>query len=285
VSRAGAEVSRPIGAWQSATLTVAGKIARVRVTGSGAPLLLLHGGWAGAEAHWAPVVDRFATRHTVIAPELPGIMAGEALSSYAEYARWVLALLDALGIRGPVVCVGSSLGAAITTTLAAIAPDRLAGMVLVNGGVRADRIPAVRILRRLPGGLSLLRFMVRYNTYRPATIRRAFADVRRAPPEVVATVSHPNPPQVDVVLSLFLAGELDLARPVPTLVVWGREDRLIGMSVSLAERTARERHAQKLVVIDDSGHLPQVEQPGAFAEAVETFVATLCHGRDADASA
>jgi len=86
------------------------------------------------------------------------------------------------------------------------------------------------------------------------------------------------------VLSLFLAGELDLPRPVPTLIVWGRDDRLMGMSVSLAERTARERHAQKLVVIDHAGHLPQVEQPEAFAEAVEAFVATLGPSRDGHAS-
>ena len=223
-------------------------------------------------------MDRFAERHKAIAPDLPGIVAGEAFSSYVEYARWVLALLDALGIREPVVCVGNSLGAAITTSLAAIAPERLTGIVLVNGGVRADRILALRILRSLPGGLRLIRWMVRYNTYSPATITRAFADVRRAPPEVVATVSHPDPPQVDVVLPLFLAGEPDMKRRVPTLIVWGREDHLIGMSVSVAERTARALHAQKLVVIDDAGHLPQVEQPVAFVDAVEAFVAADAGG-------
>jgi 2-hydroxymuconate-semialdehyde hydrolase len=263
--------------WESTTLMVAGRTAHVRVAGSGAPLVLLHGGWAGAEAHWGPVIDRFAARHTVIAPELPGIMAGEALASYAEYARWVVALLDALGIRESVVCVGNSMGAAITTSLGAIAPERLTGMVLVNGGARADRIVAVRILRSLLGGLRVLRFMVRYNTYSPATITRAFADARRAPPEVVATVSHPDPPQADVVLRLFLAGEPDMKRRVPTLIVWGREDRLIGMSVSLAERTARALQTQQLVVIDDAGHLPQVEQPSTFVDAVEIFVAAV-HG-------
>lgn len=268
-----------IAMWEATTLAVAGRTARVRVAGRGAPLVLLHGGWAGAEAHWGPVFERFVARHKVIAPELPGIMAGEPLSSNAEYARWVLALLDALGIPESIVCVGNSLGAAITTSLAAIAPERLAGIVLVNGGARADRILAVRILRRLPGGLRVLRFMVRYNTYSPATIARAFADARRAPREVVATVSHPDPPQIDVVLPLFLAGEPDMKRRVPTLIVWGREDRLIGMSVSLAERTARAIHAQKLVVIDDAGHLPQVEQPAAFVDAVEAFVSAVHDAR------
>jgi hypothetical protein len=43
--------------------------------------------------------------------------------------------------------------------------------------------------------------------------------------------------------------------------------------VSLAERMAHDLHAQKLVVIDDAGHLPQVEQPEVFVEAVEAFVA------------
>jgi pimeloyl-ACP methyl ester carboxylesterase len=259
--------------WDSTTLTVAGRPARVRIGGDGAPLVLLHGGWAGAEAHWGPVFDRFATRHRVVAPELPGLGGGEALPTYEQYARWVLALLDALGIHERVACVGNSLGAAIATSLAAIAPGRLSAIVLVNGGTRADRIPAVRILRRLPGGLRVLRWMVRSNTYSPATIARAFSDPRRAPPAVVATVSQPRPPQLDVVLPLFLAGEPDGTVRVPTFVVWGRQDRLIGVSLALARRVARDLHAERLVVIDDAGHLPQVEQPDAFVAAVEGCLA------------
>jgi pimeloyl-ACP methyl ester carboxylesterase len=46
------------------------------------------------------------------------------------------------------------------------------------------------------------------------------------------------------------------------------------MSVSLAERIARELCADKLVVIDGAGHLPQVEQPEAFVAAVQAFFAT-----------
>ena len=256
--------------WESAPLTVAGRPARVRVGGGGAPLVLLHGGWAGAEAHWGPVFDRLATRHRVVAPDLPGLAGGEALPTYERYARWVLELLDALGIQERVACVGNSLGAAIATSLAAIAPGRLSAIVLVNGGMRADRSLAVRIIRRLPGGLRVLRRMVRYNTYSAATIGRAFADPRRAPPEVVATVSRPRPPQLDVVLPLFLAGEPEGRVRVPTFVVWGREDRLIGVSLSLARRIARDLHAEKLVLIDDAGHLPQVEQPDAFVDAVES---------------
>jgi pimeloyl-ACP methyl ester carboxylesterase len=61
---------------------------------------------------------------------------------------------------------------------------------------------------------------------------------------------------------------------VPTLVAWGREDRLIGMSVSLAERIARELRADKLVLIDVAGHLPQVGQREALVAAVQAFVAT-----------
>ena len=258
--------------WESLTLTIGQRPARVRVQGAGPPLLLIHGGWAGAEAHWGLVFDRFALRHRVIAPELPGIMDGEALPSYADYARWVRALLEALDVRDRVACVGNSLGAAITMSLAAVAPEQLSAIVLVNGGVRADRSPAVRLLRRVPGGVRAMRRMVRYSTYSPRTIARAFADPSRAPREVVETVSRTDPPQLDVMLRLFLAGVPDGTRTTPTLVVWGRRDRLIGMSVAVGRRVARDLRARQFVLIHEAGHLPQVEQPETFVHVVSTFV-------------
>jgi len=264
--------------WKSTTLSIARQPVRVRIGGTGAPLLLLHGAWAGAETHWGSVFDHFAARRRVIAPELPGIMEGQPLPSYAHYARWLLALLDGLRIYERVVCVGNSLGAAITTNLAAIAPERLSAIVLVNGGVRADRSLVVRILKRIPGGRRLIRLMIRYNAYSPRTITRAFADPRRAPADVVATVSRPHASQIDAVLRLFLAGELDVMPSVPTLVLWGRQDRLLGLSAAAGRRVAGDLRAQQFVVIDDAGHLPQVEQPAAFVDVVEGFLARLDGG-------
>jgi pimeloyl-ACP methyl ester carboxylesterase len=60
---------------------------------------------------------------------------------------------------------------------------------------------------------------------------------------------------------------------VPTLIVWGAQDRLIPSSN--AARIQAKISGSCLVVIPDAGHLPQRERPEAFARAVAEFVARL----------
>ena len=57
---------------------------------------------------------------------------------------------------------------------------------------------------------------------------------------------------------------------VPTLVLWGRDDRLIPASagLGLSERIP----GAKLVVLPDAGHIPQEEQPEAFSREVAGFL-------------
>ena len=57
---------------------------------------------------------------------------------------------------------------------------------------------------------------------------------------------------------------------VPTLIVWGREDRLL--PVSDGERLRARIPGSRLVVLPDAGHLPQREQPEAFSRAVAQFL-------------
>jgi pimeloyl-ACP methyl ester carboxylesterase len=88
---------------------VAGRPATAFVGGTGAPLVLIHGGWGGAAAHWSCIWDRLAERFLVIAPELPGVgdRTQPGLGGISDYAAWIEALLDARGIEAAVF-VGNS---------------------------------------------------------------------------------------------------------------------------------------------------------------------------------
>ena len=57
---------------------------------------------------------------------------------------------------------------------------------------------------------------------------------------------------------------------VPTLIIWGKQDLLVPLDT--AERFAKGIRGSKLIVIDNAGHLPQVEQPKAFTRAVKVFM-------------
>lgn len=95
-------------------------------------MIFLHG--AGSN-HLIWVLQSRAIAHdgwNVAAPDLPGhfLSGGEALASVGEQARFVLALMDRLGADRAVVA-GHSMGGLVALEMSRIAPDRVAGLVLV----------------------------------------------------------------------------------------------------------------------------------------------------------
>lgn len=209
----------------------------------------------------------------MLAPELPGIRAGSSLSSIAAYATWLERVLDARGLDR-VALVGNSLGAAIAWHFASTRASRVRAMVLVNGGSFAPHGPLVRRFSRVPGGIRLLRWMLAFNTYGPRTVRRAFADPALAPAEVRQFTAHGPRRLVDDMLELMRAGDDPSLVPlVPALIVWGREDHLMGVSPRTAEALRDSIPNARLAFIDDAGHLPQVEQSTRFVAILQQFVA------------
>jgi pimeloyl-ACP methyl ester carboxylesterase len=103
--------------------------------GAGPPLILLHGGTAGAERHWSAIWDRLAEYYEVVAPDLPGCGGSQALSRSALPAlvAWLDGLVDSLGF-GAVRLVGVEFGASLARAYAASHPERCDGVVLINGG-------------------------------------------------------------------------------------------------------------------------------------------------------
>ena len=63
----------------------------------------------------------------------------------------------------------------------------------------------------------------------------------------------------------------DLA--VPTLIVWGDSDQII--PVAHGHEAARRVRDGRLAIIPDCGHMPHVERPGLFLEALDPFLAKL----------
>ncbi len=123
------------------TLHVLGQPAHVFAGGSGSTvLLLLHGGWGGAALHWSRVWDLLGRKCWIVAPDLPGLgdLTQPGRGSFAAYVAWLQALLDALDVD-QVVCIGNSFGASLAWSLAGRAPQRVTGLVLVDGFAVARR--------------------------------------------------------------------------------------------------------------------------------------------------
>src|SRR4051794_35067549 len=87
--------------------------------GSGPPVLLLHGSGPGTTAAaWRPLIDAFAGRFRVIAPDLPGFGSAPA----APIASWASELAWLLPEDEPCAIVGNSAGGALAFALACAHP-------------------------------------------------------------------------------------------------------------------------------------------------------------------
>ena len=64
---------------------------------------------------------------------------------------------------------------------------------------------------------------------------------------------------------------LEGVRGLPTLIVWGRDDRIIPLSAG--EAYSQAITGSELLVLDNCGHRPEIEQTTRFVNRVRTFLA------------
>ena len=86
-------------------IDVDGVATSILEAGDGPPLLLLHGGVESGAAVWAPVLDRLATSHRVVAPDIPGLGESEPIASLdaGAFSSWLQGTMQALDMDRPTV--------------------------------------------------------------------------------------------------------------------------------------------------------------------------------------
>lgn len=255
------------------TIAVHGRPARVFAGGRGEPMLLVHGGWGGAELHWGGVWGRLVEMFHVIAPDLPGIGRTDqnALASVGDYARWLDALLGALDIPSA-WCVGNSFGASVVCRLASDYRTRCRGLVLVNGIPLPSTPPVLRWMGQRPLARRLIRAVQKRVAYSPSALERGFVHPWNVPPELQALVRSESPPQLDAFVDILVHGGSPRPVGLAPLLLWGEGDQLPGTSASAARRLQTSWPGATLTFVPDAGHMPQVENPAAFVGALGSFV-------------
>jgi pimeloyl-ACP methyl ester carboxylesterase len=105
------------------------------------PTVVLESGAFGTSADWDLVLDDLATGGRVCAYDRAGVGASPARAGAEDVtsiAHELADLLDSLGETRPVILVGHSNGALYVETFAALWPQRVAGLVYVNGVTSND---------------------------------------------------------------------------------------------------------------------------------------------------
>ncbi len=247
-------------------VVVAGCATHVLRGGSGPPLVYLHGARGGGV--WHPFMERLARRFEVIAPEHPGFGRSDTpdwFDNIHDVAYFYLSFVRELGLRG-VHLVGSSLGGWIAAEVAVRSTERLAGLTLVgSAGIRVKGVP------RPDTFLWTAEEATRNLFHDQALAERALAgepdeaEIERQLKNRFAVARLAWAPRFfDPHLEKWLH-RID----VPTLVLWGREDKL--MPPAHAERFASLIPGARLELFERCGHLPQIEQAEAFCRVFGEF--------------
>ena len=238
--------------------------------GNGPPLVLLQ----SAEAYEArlDLVDRLARTHEVFLPWAPGYGGSplpDTVRTIDDVAYIYLDLIERYDLRD-IVLVGCSLGGWIAAEMATKTCERLSSLILVDalgvklGGAYDRDIEDIYFL----------------SFDKVKAIR--FADPRRDPLDDMTLLSEDEAMQVarHRETTARLCWDPYFHNPalknrlhrisVPTLVLWGEEDRFVRPEYgrAYAERIPESR----FVSIAGAGHYPHIEQPDAAMSAVSSFL-------------
>jgi 4,5:9,10-diseco-3-hydroxy-5,9,17-trioxoandrosta-1(10),2-diene-4-oate hydrolase len=229
------------------TVRVGARDIFVATTGSGPTAVLLHGGGPGASgvANWTRNIDALAEHFSLVVPDLPGYGRSTKYidqdDPFGDLAAAIGGLLDELEVPRAHL-VGNSYGGAAALRLALDRPDRVERMVLNGpGGIGTTHAPPTRGLTQLLSyysgkGPSLAKMstfiresLVADGSSVPdSVIEGRYRD--SIDPEVVANPPLRRPSGRSALRTLWrmdLTRDKRLARcEVPTLVVWGTQDKV-----------------------------------------------------------
>ena len=245
---------------------------RVLSKGRGPALVFFHGPWG---LTWDPFLDELAQSFTVHAPEHPGTTPDAPDDIHHLDGLWDLVLcydevLHALGLDSAAL-VGHSFGGMVACEVAAGYPARARSLALI------DPIGFWRDADRIVNWMLLEPAALRAHVFRDPdgdAAKRVFG----APDDPAAFVAA----RIRVAWAMGTTGKFIWPLPdkglkkrihriaAPTLLVWGKEDRLV--PPVYADEFARRLPDARIQTVDGAGHAPHLEQPATVARMIRDFL-------------
>ena len=263
-------------------ISVGGTRVHTRIGGRGDPLVVLHG--AGGNPGWLRWQAALAEHYTVYAPTHPGFGLSDSadwMESVGDLARFYLWFLDEIGLAR-VHLLGSSLGGWVAAELAVMNPGVLDRLVLVAAAGLKPEVGEILDIFYYP-----LEQVVGFQFHDPSQAPEYEALYGQPPTDEQRDLQFRNremaarltwkPYMFNPRLPHFLPRVT-----TTTLIVWGRQDRIIPLACG--EQYRRLLPNAELRVVEDCGHSPQLEKPSEFAGLVRDFLgAASTAGRPGEA--
>lgn len=267
------------------------------------PAVMVHG-LGGSSLNWTRFAGLMANRLDTVAVDLPGFgWSPPSRDGETSPAAQALAVADVIShggvvAGGPVHLFGNSMGGAVAVTLAATRPDLVRSLVLISPALPALRPRRSNVglpLMAIPGVATLIQRRMRalspeqrlqnlVNLCYGDPSSLTSAERAAAINEVIRRRTQPYADD-ELLRSLraLMKAYLDpgpgrlwaLAKRVrvPTLIIYGEKDKLV--DGPLGARQARAFNDARVVLLPDSGHVPQIEHPELVAQLVTEHLDSL----------
>lgn len=261
-------------------LQTGGFVTNLHDVGSGPPLLMLHGSGPGvsAWANWRAVIGPLAECARVIAPDLLGFgyteRPADAVYGMDAWVDHALAVLDALNIEQADI-VGNSFGGGLALAMAIRHPQRVRRLVLMGAvGVPFELTPALDQVWGYQPSVAAMRQLMDVFAWDRSRVTDELAELRyqaSVRPGVQEAFADMFPaPRQRWVDALSNRDEDICGIAQPTLIIHGRDDRVIPLATSL--RLAQLIDNSQLHVFGRCGHWTQIEHAQRFVRLVRDFV-------------
>jgi pimeloyl-ACP methyl ester carboxylesterase len=245
---------------------------------SGSPLLLLHG-FDSSVFEFRRLLPVLADHHPTWAIDLLGFgftdrliqlsFSPEAIKTHLYYSWKTL-------INRPIVLVGASMGGAAAIDFALSYPEAVQALVLIDSaGFTAG--PALGKYLVPPLGYLATSFLRNLKVRQNISLK-AYHDASYASADALACAAlHLERPGWSQALIAFtrsggygsFQAELGRLQP-PTLILWGRQDQILG--IADAEKFRQAIPQSQLIWVEACGHVPHLEKPAETARAILDFL-------------
>lgn len=245
------------------------------------PVVLIHGSGPGvtAWANWRLTIPALAAERRVLAPDITGFgYTDKTPDDRYDMGIWLghlTAFLDALRLDA-VDVVGNSFGGALALALAVHHPRRVRRLVLMGAaGLEFELTPGLDAVWGYEPSLENMRSLISLFAFDQSLVSDELTEMRyRASIRAGVQESYARmfpAPREDGIRMLAQDEAQVAALPQETLIVHGREDRVIPLGSS--ERLHRLIDRSQLHVFGRCGHWTQIEHADRFARLVDGFLA------------
>ena len=258
------------------------------VRGEGEPLLLIHGFGAGSWV-WEKQIEILSRKYRVYALDLIGHgFSDRPRMGYTPetYIHFLSDFMDGLGIERAIL-VGNSMGGGIAWAVAALFPERVEKLILIDcvppdvlNQVKNESFRTLAAIKSIPLLPYLVMAMAIRNRYLIKEILlECVADAKRITPEVLNR-QYQLIRTKGTIWALYStlknakkASEMkDLLARIhqPTLLIWGERDLIFPLTVG--ESLHRVIEGSKFQIIQRTGHIPMWETPDEVNRIILDFL-------------